>query len=118
VAGKRLALRRGGVLDRFPDLVSRGNPRLLKSPQLGAVSVEEATGWPVAGGQRVADDRLGTLLDGLRASMIVEVGSSVATVSVAAATDASSVTSSATNLAPSVSAASWPRASSRAPIQT
>jgi len=35
---------------------------------------KKTTGWLVAGKQRVADDRLGTLLDGLRSSMVVEVG--------------------------------------------
>jgi hypothetical protein len=36
--------------------------------------VEEATRWAGACDQGVADDRLGTLVDGLRASVLVEAG--------------------------------------------
>jgi hypothetical protein len=45
----------------------------ITSPGFGAVSVEEATGWPVDGDQRVADDCLGALLNALRPAMLVEV---------------------------------------------
>jgi len=43
------------------------------SPGFGAVPVEEAAGRPVDGDQRVADDHLGALLNGLCPSMLVEV---------------------------------------------
>ena len=53
-------------------LISQGiNP--LGSPGFGAVSVEEATGWPVAWDQRVANDHLSALLNGLRPSILVEI---------------------------------------------
>ena len=47
---------------------------LVGSPWFDAVPVEEATGRPVDGDQRVADDCFGAFLNGLRPSMLVEVG--------------------------------------------
>jgi hypothetical protein len=43
------------------------------SPGFGAIFVEEATGRTVDSDQRVADDCLGALFNGLRPSLLVEV---------------------------------------------
>ena len=59
--------------DFLTTIDSARQPRRRRSPEFGAVPIEEAPGWLVRGDQRVADDRFGALLDGLRASMAVEI---------------------------------------------
>ena len=56
-------------------IVRRGSPSMSSSVYQGSAPsrVEEAAGWPVDGDQRVADNYLGALLDGLRPSILVEV---------------------------------------------
>src|SRR6476620_5120394 len=46
----------------------------VRLPECGAVPIEETAGWPIPIDERVADDCLGPLLDGLRAPVLVEIG--------------------------------------------